>query len=647
MLQRRSWLPPLALFVVAVLLYGPTSSYDYAWDDKLVITANDYTKRGIRGLRDVFTKRVSIPYKSEYRPVPQALHAIEYDLFGGSPRAGHSFNVLWYGLACVMVYGFVRFTFVRAHEAFAFLVALLFAVHPLHVEVVANIKGRDEILSLLFGLSSVVLLVKAMERPRWLAWIGGVACFALACLSKSNAVTLLAVVPLVAWFRSNETRISRRILVSIAVIAACSVALVALIRHLQSTVSAETQLHLESTVLNNVFLWTSRPRTIVPTALVIVARYLRLFAIPHPLIHLYGYDQVPLSTWRDALTWLVVAGLLATAVAILRTWKGKAPPVFGVFFFAITYSPYSNLWFYAPDTMADRYMFVPSIGLAIVVVYGLWRLAGADLRQPSIGSARARACAAFFVVMLLGHGVRTLLGSRDWRNDATLIYNRIRYLENNAAAQAVYGHTLAQEAYRASDPETRRARKGEAMRAFMRAIEIYPDFQAAWIAAGRLFAEQGFDEKAELAFLKAQRLEPLSPEAYLCLGTLYLSRRDPDLAIPYLEKSVLLDPKGEEAYVMLGKAYLQAGHLDNLGAMTTTAVSWFPGNLDLRAQLATFHFRKGDYRRAVELAREVLAREPENILARAIVSSPLTQEFARWSGSGEGAEGGGVRDHKP
>jgi tetratricopeptide (TPR) repeat protein len=297
-------------------------------------------------------------------------------------------------------------------------------------------------------------------------------------------------------------------------------------------------------------------------------------------------------------------------------------------FFGVTYSPYSNLFFYAPDTMADRYMFVPSIGLALVAVHGWWRLAGANLARPSIDGAGAKACVGLFAVVVVGFSVRTVLASRDWRNDSTLIHNRIRYFENNAAAQAVYGHTLAQEGYRAADPETKRARKVAAMRAFTRAIEIYPDFQAAWISAGRLFAEQGIYDKAELAFLKAQRLEPLSPETYLCLGTLYLSQSDHELAIPYLEKSVLLDPKGEEAYVMLGKAYLQAGHLDNLGAMATTAVGWFPENVELRAQLATYQFRKGDYRAAVARAREVLAREPHNILARAIVSSPLTQDLA-------------------
>ena len=625
----RPWLFSLAVFALAVAQYAGTLSYDYAWDDKLVITANEYTKKGIGGLGEIFTKRVSVPYKSEYRPVPQALHAVEYDVFGGTPRAGHAFNVLWYALACVMVYAFVRFAFGGLDRLFAWLVALVFVVHPLHVEVVANIKGRDEILALFFGLWSVVLLVAALEKrsaPRLLA---GAACLALALLSKSNAVTFLPVVPLVAWYRSRELGVSRRLVASIAAVAVCSAGVVALIRHVQSTVSPEMALHLSSTVLNNVFLWTTRPETIVPTALVIVARYARLFVFPHPLIHIYGYDQVPLSTWRDLLTWLVAGGLAGVAVLVLKTWRRRPPAVFGVVFFALAYSPYSNLWFYAPDTMADRYMFIPSIGLAIVAVHGVFRLGGIDLVQPALGGARARAALALLAVFLIGCFARTLWGSRDWRNDATLIHNRIRYMQDGAAAQAIYGHTLLKEGHEAADAETRRTRKAAAMKAFTRAIQIYPDFQASWIAIGKLFAEQGIYAKAELAFFKAQRLEPLNPDAYFCLGTLYLAQRDHDLAIPYLEKAVLLDPTMEEAYVMLGKAYLQADAIENLGAMVRTAREWFPDNVELEALLATYHFRNRDYAQAVELARAVLARDARNLLAITILSSPLTQEFAR------------------
>ena len=130
-------------------------------------------------------------------------------------------------------------------------------------------------------------------------------------------------------------------------------------------------------------------------------------------------------------------------------------------------------------------------------------------------------------------------------------------------------------------------------------------------------------------FLKAQRLEPLSADSYFCLGTLYFTQQDMDLAVPYLEKAVLLDPKMEDAYVMLGRAYLRANNIENLGAMTATARQWFPTNVDVEALRATYFFRREDYRRAIEMAREVIARDPRNTLALAVLSSPLVQEVTK------------------
>ena len=620
---------PVLVFLLACLQYINTVSYDYAWDDKLAITANEYTTRGIKALPDIFTKRVSIPYKSEYRPIPQALHAIEYQVFRGSPRAGHAFNILWYALTCVVVFAFVRFTFWSIDPLYAFLVTLLFTVHPLHVEVVANTKGRDEILALFFGLSGIVLLAKAIEQVRWLPAIGGVLCFALACLSKSNAITLLPLVPLVAWYRSSDLKLSRRLIISSGAIAVCCIGVVAVIRHVQNTVSSDLSMHLNSTVLNNIFLWSAHTETITPTALVIIARYALLFVYPHPLIHLYGYNQVPLNHWSDPVTWLVVAGLLGLALLIVTTLPRKSPVAFGLLTFAITYSAYSNLFFFAPDTMADRYMFLPSVGIAIAVVYGLYQLASLDLESPTFSGARVVAVAGLFAIALTAYFATTFVTNRDWQNDSTLIHNRIRFMEDNAAAQAIYGHQLDKESYDLPTPRLRLERKTAAMKAFTRAIEIYPDFQAAWIAVGRMFADSGIYDKAELSFLKAQRLEPLSPDTYFCLGTLYLAQQDTQLAIPYLEKAVLLDPGMEDAYVMLGRAYLRADNIANLGSMTATARKWFPQNINVEALRAIYFFRTQQYDQAFQLAREVVSRDPQNTLAVAVLSSPLTQSSSR------------------
>jgi protein O-mannosyl-transferase len=611
----------ILIFLLAFLQYVNTLHHDYAWDDKLVITANPYTTKGISGLPDIFTRRVSVPYKNEFRPVPQAMFAVEYQLFHANPHAGHFFNALWYAVACLLVYGFVRFVFPLADPLFSFLVTALFAVHPLHTEVVANIKSRDEILSLLFGLAAIVLSVKALEDWDWKLLGGGIACFVLALLSKSDAVTFLPAVALVAWYRSPELKISRKYAIGMVSLATCSVVLVLLIRHSQQTVSPAANAELSSTVLNNIFLWSKHPHQIVPTSLVIIARYLGLFVYPHPLVHLYGYDQIPLNRWSEPWAWMVLIGVAALVFAGVKHRRDKSPLMFGLVWFAVTYSVYSNFVFFAPDTMADRYMFIPSLGLAIAGVWALLRLGGLGPRNISLNSTRGKAVIAGFALLLSAYFVRTYIANRDWKNDSTLIFNRIQYMENNAAAQAIDGFMLNKASAEAGSPEVARADKIAAMKAFTRAIAIYPDFYGAWISIGKIFAEERVYDKAELAFLRAQQIEPLGSDGYLCLGILHLAQQDPTVAIIYLEKAVLLDRANEEAYVMLGKAYLQADQMENLGSMALTANKWFPNNLDLKALLATYYFRKRDFTRAMALARTVLTSDPENILALAILSS--------------------------
>ena len=615
-----------AIVSVATLQYLQTAWFDYAWDDKLVITANEYTTRGIDGLTDIFTKRVSVPYKSEYRPIPQALYALEYEWFGANPAAGHAFNIFWYALACVLVFMFVRFVTVGTHAVFAFAVALLFTVHPLHVETVANIKGRDEILALLFGLSAIMLLVTAFERRQLLTGLAGGACFVFACLSKSNAVTLLPMAAVVAWYRAPGFGIDRRLAVATAGVAATAAAAATLIRYGQSTVSTDLGLHLNSTVLNNIFLWTTQPGTVVPTSLVNISRYLQLFVLPHPLIHLYGYDQIPLSRWSDAGPWLVIAGIAAVAIAAQRSYRSKPIWLFGLVWFALTFSVYSNLVFFAPDTMADRYLFIPSLGLCMIAVLALFRLGALDLRSPVPSGPRQIVAITLLAVALFACFGRSIVVSRDWQNDTTLITNRIEYMQRNAAAQAIYGHTLLRQSYESGSTAEALRLKQTAMAAFVTAIRIYPDFPSVWLAIGNLFGEQGIYDKAEIAFIKAQRLASLTPDSYLSLGSFYVAVGDHELAIPYLEKAVLLDPQLEQAYVMLGQAYVQAGATDNLGAMTETARDWFPDNVDVLALRAVYLFRVGDYAAAAEAASAVLAVSPQDVLAMGILSSPLLEQ---------------------
>ena len=421
-----SWIYPSLIFMIASLQYANTISADYAWDDKLVITGNDYTREGIHGLYDIFTKRVSVPYKNVYRPVPQAMFAVEYDFFNQNPHYSHFFNLFWYAILCVTIFFYIRILFPQFHPLFPFAASLLYAVHPLHVEVVANIKSRDEVLALLFGLCSIILLVKT-TRKKWWLFPGSVLCFALALLSKENVITLLPVAGLSLWYYKKNIGNFRLLIIFFLLVLGTG-----LFYWISQGISAAAQkgaMHLDATVLNNVFLWTKNSSKIIPTAIINIGRYLLLFIYPHPLIHLYGYNQIPLEGWNSYKVWCVTALLIYGCWYVFRNFKRKTPAVFGILYFAITYSVYSNFLVLVPDTMADRYLFIPSLGLVLIATDIFFYFFRPVSENIFFNTASSKIAAGIFFVFVAGHFIRTFIANRDWENDYSLIYNRIKYME--------------------------------------------------------------------------------------------------------------------------------------------------------------------------------------------------------------------------
>ena len=209
--------PVLVLVVLAFVLYGVTLGYGYLQDDQLVIWDNIYVQKGFAGLREIFSYDSLLGYYKDpallleggrYRPLPLATYAFEVGIFGkDNPGISHFFNVLLYGATGVLLYRLLVALFPSAQQpwyfSLPFVSAALFMLHPLHSEVVANIKGRDEILSLLGSLGALYALLKHVDTgiKSWLWMAGG--SFFLGLLSKENTATFLAVIPLTFWMFSK------------------------------------------------------------------------------------------------------------------------------------------------------------------------------------------------------------------------------------------------------------------------------------------------------------------------------------------------------------------------------------------------------------------------------------------------------------
>ncbi|HFC00457.1 MAG TPA: hypothetical protein ENJ53_06590, partial [Phaeodactylibacter sp.] len=289
---KTNYLPALVLFFCAIVLYISTLRFDYVLDDIIVITDNDFTKKGFAGIKDIFTTESFQGYFGEqrdlveggrYRPLSIASFAVEYQFFGLNQAVSHFVNVLLYALLALLLFRVMALLFPikkkkKWYYTLAFVSSLLFVLHPLHTEVVANIKGRDEILSLMGALAALYSIIKYSKKEKRIYLLMGASCYFLALLAKENALTFLAIIPLSLYF-FTKTKFKK---IAISFVPLFGVALLYLLiryRVIGYFLSSGSEI---TDLMNNPFYGISTGERLA-TAFYTLALYLKLLIFPHPL----------------------------------------------------------------------------------------------------------------------------------------------------------------------------------------------------------------------------------------------------------------------------------------------------------------------------------------------------------------------------
>jgi len=190
-------------------LYAGAISHDYNMDDSLVTKGHRLTSKGFEGIAEILSSPYyedKMGYSYEYRPIVHISFAIEHGLFGESPRCSHLINILLHSLTVLLVFGVARMLSAQSSILFAVLAALLFAAHPIHTEVVANIKNRDELLALFFILMSLFFMLKALKTNGWTYyWICIPVFLILSLLSKASGAAFLFLIPFYGLLRKETS----------------------------------------------------------------------------------------------------------------------------------------------------------------------------------------------------------------------------------------------------------------------------------------------------------------------------------------------------------------------------------------------------------------------------------------------------------
>ena len=494
---KNHWQKILIIVAMSFGIYYATVHYGYILDDTIVIEDNAFTKKGFAGIYDhltsesmqgYFGKQMNLVPGNRYRPLSLITFAVEYGIMGDlSPGLSHFINILWYAITGILMFLLLNFIFQNSpkwsttfdrnsKQAFAFIAALIYIAHPLHVEVVANIKGRDELMAMFFSLWALYFFYKDALDPARKNLIIGSVLFFLALLSKENAITFWLIIPLTIYFFKGEGAFRPIPILSIATVAYLM---------WRFSVSGVPDFGAEvKDIMNNPFV-DMRPDQKLATVLYTLGLYVKLMIFPNPLTHDYYPYAIPIMSFGKIGTLLSLFLYLALIFFGIKYFKARKLPGYGILFYLITLTIVSNLVINVGTFMNDRFVYMPSLGYCLILAYGL-------VYAYNYFSKKENTMLLYGIAMIpiLAYSVRSFVRVPDWENALTLNRSTFPASENSARANSFMATALFEE-YKVTADRTKKLQLiKEAYPFAIKAHEILPAFHNGNVMIAGVAAER-------------------------------------------------------------------------------------------------------------------------------------------------------------
>lgn len=473
--------------ILGAVLYLNTLFHDFAFDDSIVITDNTFTKQGFGGIYDLMTRDFFEGIYGEkgmdltggrYRPLSLVMFAIEYQFFGNSPFIGHFMNILLYALTGMLLFVVLK-NWLKNTEGgivIAFIATLLFIAHPIHTEAVANIKSRDEVAAFFLILLTLHGIYKAIfeQSNKW--YFIAMISFFLAMLSKENAFTYILLIPLTI-FVLGKGKWEQAIKFSIPfwVIALVYIALRSAMLY-KAPVPGVLPIESQD-IMENPFVGADGS-TRLATIGVLLLHYLMLMFFPHPMSCDYSFNQIPWTNFGDPVAlagWGIYFGM--GIYAAIKIWKRDIAAL-GILMYLAPLSLVINLFFNIGAPMADRFLYVPSLGFCLAIAYILVKITKVDEFEKLKKNIPLAGILVVVTVLFCG---KTIARNPDWYNNETLFSKDIYAAPNSAKIHYYYANTILKK-FLDTSPNVNAPTAvdlqllAEAEKHFMRSYEINPNF---------------------------------------------------------------------------------------------------------------------------------------------------------------------------
>ena len=628
------------VFCFAFLLYFNTINHDYALDDTGAIQQNVNVKKGIKGIPDIL--KMDLWEQSEvrlgyYRPLSLITFAIEYEFFQNAPHVHHFINVVLFALSCVILFLVMHALLGNVHQFIPLFITLLFAAHPIHTEVVANIKSRDEILSFLFVFASLLFYIFYLKKNKLLFIIPAIISAYLGMMSKETALTGLLLIPVIHYLYT-QVSLKSILIKSLPFIG------VVILFFIQKKI-----LIGEAIIPDDIINYPYTDSTVkLPTTLYLFFLGCKLLVLPVNLRYDYSYNLIPGVEFNDPLA---LVGFLIFAVGgvswilFLRKKSIYTIPL-SIFYFSM--APGFAFTFLRGGIFAERFLYSAALGFIILLILLVHKLS--KRLKSSLKNASFIVLGAVTLLLVIPYSIKTINRNLAWKDNYTLFSTDIKTGTNSAQNHRHFAEQTLVKALAEKDSVKMKNLARVSLKAFDISLSMHPKFAESYMKSGVIY--QLIFNKPDSAiyhYRKTIECEPtniLRAEAYYNLGTVYQNTKanlvyasycynqslkfKPDYAPALQARNALkanginteLEPtntsfdensKNRDAnyYFNLGYKRASEGKYKEALIAFEEACKMNPTNIDVLLNLANCYGMLGDYEKSIEFNSKIISLKPD------------------------------------
>jgi len=543
--NQNKWIK-FSIVLFCFLLYGNSIRNNYALDDDFVTTTNPQNpdlkiEKGIRGIPNIFATHYfeSDQQNFEYRPMVLATYAIEYQFFKSNPHISHFINVLLYSLTCVLLFVILSMLLSSYHIIFPLLITFLFIAHPIHTEVVNNLKSRDELLAFLFGISSLYFFLKKVKFGKSKYLFLAILFFLMALFSKKSAILFIAIIPITIYFFTEMKlkKVTFYFLIPFVLFVGYKIFMRLMFHHtvvLREFAFFENPLFYEPDFLKR-----------IPMAFYTAGYYLKLLVFPHPLSCYYGFKTIPLADWTFITVWISALFHLSIGIFALLKFSKKSILSYCIIIYLIGIFPFSNFYTPVVGIIGERFIYFTSLGFCFGASYLLLLLFKIDYKSSVIKWKNYQLLFKISCVFILFlYSIKIISRNIDWQDELTLFRKDVSNFDDSCNLNYITANKLSKQLAQTPVGAERNSLISEATFHFKRTAELMKEGTDIYLQdditlnnLGRIYVDVFNDANlAQPIFKRVITVNPENEIAKYNYAYCFEKRNLPDSAIFWYEK---------------------------------------------------------------------------------------------------------------